>query len=195
MNEEKRKQETTDGSPDQEGRRRLLKGLVATTPVILSVTSRPVLAARTCSESGQLSGNLSDAVTCQSEGCSPGYWKNHTNRWHRNYPTDATFNSVFGVTAFSSSATLDQVIDQQADPTSDAIASFGNCSNAGNLLKQLGFHAVAALQNAATNVKYDLDVLAVRASVQAAIGSGNCAEVESLKNTLDYYNNQSCPLQ
>jgi hypothetical protein len=61
-------------------RRRFIKGTAAASPVLLSLVSRPVMgAARFCSASGFLSGNLSQPQT--SDGCgglSPGYYKNHS---------------------------------------------------------------------------------------------------------------------
>lgn len=67
---DKDKQSTPDTS-----RRRLLKGVVGATPVILAVSSKPVLAGM-CRVSGYLSGNLSQPekeTLCG--GHSPEYWR------------------------------------------------------------------------------------------------------------------------
>ncbi|MDH5436309.1 MAG: hypothetical protein OEX83_06070 [Gammaproteobacteria bacterium] len=57
-------------------RRRLAKASVAAVPVVLTLTSRPVLGAY-CSVSGMLSGNLSrDTSNVHCDGFSPGYWGN-----------------------------------------------------------------------------------------------------------------------
>lgn len=61
-------------------RRRFIKGTAAASPILLSLVSRPVMgAARFCTASGLMSGNLSQPQT--SDGCgglSPGYWKIHS---------------------------------------------------------------------------------------------------------------------
>jgi len=57
-------------------RRKLAKAGVGVVPVIMTLTSRPVLGAY-CSVSGMLSGNLSrDTSQVHCEGFSPGYWGN-----------------------------------------------------------------------------------------------------------------------
>ena len=74
-------------------RRRLLKGTVAATPLLLTAVSRPVLGGGVCTPSGFLSGNLSHAthhVTCG--GRSPGYWKKNCPHHHRN----RLFRDIFG---------------------------------------------------------------------------------------------------
>ncbi len=179
-----------------ESRRRLLKGIVASAPVVASVASRPVLAARNCSESGQLSGNASGTgPECGGEGCTPGFWKNHTGLWHYDYPTSAVFDTVFGVAIFGNTATLYEVVWNQVEPTGSDVNCVQNTQHPNNphkLVKALGRHAVAALQNAATSVSYDLTVGQVVASVQSAIVS-NCGDVKTTKNTLKDLNQQGCP--
>lgn len=174
-----------------EHRRRLLKGIVASAPVVASVASRPVLAARNCSESGQLSGNASDTgPACGGEGCTSDFWKANTALWHYDYPPGAVFDTVFGVSVFGS-ATFKEVINQLA-PVTGTVA----CQTGGGApdpsIKTLGVEAVAALQNAATSVSYDLTVGQVIASVQLAI-TGDCTAVEDAKTTLESLNNQGCP--
>ncbi|MGQ5523141.1 hypothetical protein ACUHMQ_07750 [Chitinimonas sp. PSY-7] len=77
-------------------RRRLIKG-AAVAPVLMSLASRPVMgAARRCSASGFMSGNVS-LQPGQSPSCgglSPGYWKNHTT-WPAPYTPTTEFHSVF----------------------------------------------------------------------------------------------------
>lgn len=187
-------------APD-EGRRRFAKGLAVSAPVIMTLAGRPVWAARNCSESGQLSGNLSDELAfgpCGGEGCSPGFWKNNGIGWHYDYPTGANFNAVFRVTAFEAGATLEDVILGSAEPLVPAGCGFGNEQPWKNALRQLGFHAVAALQNAATSVSYDLTVaeviLSVRNSTTDAVSNCDKGYLETTKTSLETLNNQICPL-
>jgi len=186
--------EAVASGENRENRRRLLKGIVASAPVIASVASRPVLAARNCTESGQLSGNASGPDDeCGGEGCTPGYWKNHLGQWCQSYPPSATFYDVFGVIlANDSSITLEQVITFQV-PNNVTCQHPHPPDLIDNITRVLAYHAVAALQNACTSVAYDLTVTQVITSVQNAIGSGDCSTMEQLKDTLDYLNNQGCP--
>jgi len=69
-----------------------------------------------------------------------------------------------------------------------------NDNNCYNMLRQLGFHAVAALENAATEVKYDIPVDVVIESFQAAYDKGTMSAMEETKDALDKLNNQYCPL-
>lgn len=76
-------QHLSEPSPGHsENRRRLLKGVAAATPVIMTVASRPVLGAQ-CTPSAWVSGNLSDhgrdAISCG--GRSPGYYKTRPEAW------------------------------------------------------------------------------------------------------------------
>ena len=71
-----------EGDPET-GRRRVLKAGLAAAPVIMSVSSRPVLATN-CSVSGMLSGILSrPQYACR--GLSPGYWGQHPLQWPQPY--------------------------------------------------------------------------------------------------------------
>lgn len=187
--------------PDAARRRFATAGLIA--PVILTLSGRTAWATGghggwgggggNCTESGMLSGNLSDpGPPCGGEGCSPGYWKNHTERWHPNYPPTAMFHSVFGVNAFPG-ASLYSVIWQQAEPYIETCTG-GQLDHCKGKLKVLGFHTVAALQNAATEVSFKYDTFAVKAKFLAVYLSGSKQAIEWLKNEFDAENNMGCPL-
>ncbi|HED15322.1 MAG TPA: hypothetical protein ENI64_00670 [Gammaproteobacteria bacterium] len=181
----------------QKKRRKLLKGAVSAAPVILTVASRPVWA-RNCSLSGQLSGNLSDQTEdCAGEGCTPGYWRNHPASWHPSIQDYLLFDVVFGTNVFPN-FTLGQVISLCSNTTINRanINIPVTCTPQSaclNLIIQLGYHAVAAIQNAATEVKYDLTVEEVIAEVQATYAGGDKNEIETQKNRFDMLNNQGCP--
>jgi len=197
-----------------DARRKFLKGAAAVTPVLLSVNSAPIWA-RNCTLSGQLSGNLSnhDDEICGGEGCTPGYWGNrgyHVGSWHPQFPPEMLFFDAFGRDCFPYKTLLDvvkkQVEDQEMviNPScNDPFTGSGsgkpghdkdNEHTCHNMLRQLGFHAVAALQNAATQVKYDISVDVVVQSFQASYDSGSYDAMERTKDTFDQLNNQYCPL-
>jgi hypothetical protein len=169
--------------------------------------SRPAWALN-CTLSGQMSGNMSgvtDAETCGGEGCSPGYWMNHSDRWCPDYAPTMFFNSVFGSVFVSYSPTLYEVICDQCVPYKLATYVNANCSaysspnalaNYQNAVMQLAFHSIAALQNACTAVSFDLTVDEVIKTFQSAYNSGDCnkSNITMVKDQLDILNNQGSPL-
>ncbi len=115
------------------------------------------------------------------EGCTPGYWKNHTglkkqtNQWPpTGFGQGDSFDATFAVVSSFGGTLL------------EALNRGGGGENA------LGRHAVAALLNAAhPAVSYDLSVPQVIAAVGAAYASG---DFEGTKNTLAAFNEQGCPI-
>jgi hypothetical protein len=123
----------------------------------------------------------------KGEGLTPGFWKNNADNynavaWPRDasgtliYSPDQTFGSVFnapvqlGLTALTLAETL----------------SLGGNSGASALAR----HAVAGLLSAThSRVAYPLTARQVIDQVNTALASGNANQIESLKNTLDVYNN------
>jgi hypothetical protein len=77
-------------------RRRFIKGTAAASPVLLSLVSRPVMgAARYCSASGFISGNLSQPHTSEScGGFSPDYYKNN-GPWPSPYGSGTKNNDTY----------------------------------------------------------------------------------------------------
>lgn len=76
-------------------------------------------------------------ITCEppsgSQGCTPGYWKNHIEDWPpTGYSPANFFNTVFGVSYFGPLYTLDNAINQ-----------------GGGGVSRLARHGTAALLNAA----------------------------------------------
>ena len=113
------------------------------------------------------------------QGCTPGYWKNHTERWpSTGYKTTDDFNTVFGVVgnprAFNPSLTLLKA-----------------AQNGGGGLNALGRHAVAALLSSSVLPNYGLTKTQVIQIVHDAIVSGS---YEPTKNVLAQLNMQGCPL-
>ncbi len=131
-----------------EARRRFIKGTAAASPVLLSLVSRPVMgAARICSASGFMSGNVSQpqtAVGCG--GLSPGYYKNHSP-WPSPY-VSGTQTGNGNSSAFSGGTKFHAVF----------IAgkyNYGTKSMLEVLWTEPGsfaFHIIAALLNAASGI-------------------------------------------
>jgi hypothetical protein len=108
------------------------------------------------------------------EGCSHGFWKNHPSKWST-YSTSQTVGSVFtGLPPAISSLTLLKALKQS-----------------GGGLNALTREAIAALLNAAQpGVDYPLTTGEVVDMVNQAIASGNKSTIESLKDTLETFNNR-----
>jgi hypothetical protein len=110
-----------------------------------------------------------------NEGCTPGFWKNHPEAWV-GFDPDETLGSVFS-----------EAPDSIADVTLlDALSLRGGDVNA------LARQAVAALLNAANpDVDYPLTEAEIISMVNDAFATGE--GVESLKDTLDEFNNLAAP--
>lgn len=120
------------------------------------------------------------------EGCTPGYWRqrHHFDDWTGYAPGD----DLAGV--FDIPADLELARPERDDPEDislhDAVTLRGGGVNA--LLR----HAVAALLNAASDdVSYDLTESQVISRVNDALADG---EFEGLKDELETFNEQGCPL-
>jgi hypothetical protein len=113
-------------------------------------------------------------------GCTPGYWRNHYDRW-KGYTADQIFNEVFGVTYLGANVTLGMAVS-----TPQTYGTFA-------------FHAVAALLNSTggtpntdgTTVDYPLNTEEVIALVKAAVAAET---TEIAKDILAGYNEAGCPL-
>lgn len=112
-----------------------------------------------------------------SEGCTPGFWKQsqHFDSWPAPFIPTTLFSTVFE-NAFPG-MTLLQVLQQS-----------------GGGLKVLGGHTVAALLNAASpDVDYDLSQSEV-INMFNAVFPGSNRDYGSLKNSVEAFNEQGCPL-
>ena len=106
------------GGDTKASRRRLLRGALATAPVLMTLVSRPVLAQRICTTpSGFVSINASHPGAAQCSGNGPQYWATHTGpgQWPTGYKPDephaTRFNDAFGnVNYFTGNPTLLSVL-------------------------------------------------------------------------------------
>lgn len=147
---------------------------------------------------GGVAAPASANVIGDSQGCTPGYWKNHTESWRQNTPPDdmpapdARVSSVFsGATAVTADKTLAEALD-----------GGGGAGTVGaeNILMRA---AVAAYLNAASD---DLEFPwrrnargldgrpALVPAVNAAIASRSRSTMLELASQLDADNNLGCPL-
>ncbi len=116
------------------------------------------------------------------EGCTPGYWRNHFDRWQGAASTD-DFDTTFGVDLFTPDITLGMAIWAQ-----------GGGANA------LARHATAALLNSyggvpnsdGATVDYAFTTAEVLAMVQAAAAEGG--DIEGTKDMFAAANEAGCPL-
>jgi hypothetical protein len=107
------------------------------------------------------------------EGCGHGFWKNHPDKWS-GYSPNQTVKSVFP----AAPASIENLT------LLEGLKLGGGGANA--LTRQ----AVAALLNAAhPQVDYPLTTSQVIALVNGAFASGKRIYIESLKHTLDHFNN------
>jgi len=123
------------------------------------------------------------------EGCTPGYWKNHTDSWPpTGYSPSTQVASVFSQASGYPSlgpATLLQALSFQGGPTIDDAAA--------NLLRA----AVAGLLDAShPGVDYPRSAASLIADVNAALASRNRDTILGLASAIDADNNGNggCPL-
>ena len=120
-------------------------------------------------------------ISCAIEGCTLGYWKNHTDRWCGAYRTCDLFGSVFANTPSNlANLTLLQALNL-----------------GGGGIYNLARQGVAALLNACgTDVDYagysDNPQLVINAVSAAYLAGGNAPGL--LGSQLDILNNSGCPL-
>ena len=168
--------------------RRKLTGAALGVSAVFTLASRPVWANQ-CTISGMHSGNLSQAPGVSCAGCTPGYWKQpqHLDAWGPTgfLPTNK-FNTVFSVTQYVKSngspytlLEVLQLLNGNGNGTPDPIST------------NLGFHAVAALLNAAhPNVNYGY----TSGEIIALFQSHYLTDGAALKDSLAMLNERGCPL-
>jgi hypothetical protein len=125
--------------------------------------------------------NVCYALDEGDQGCTPGYWRNHADRWIGVAPAD-DFDATFGVDLFNPDITLGQ-----------AIWLGGGGVNA------FARHATAALLNAyggvpnadGTTVAYPYTAAEVIQMVQDAVANGT---IEATKDLFEAANELGCPL-
>ena len=129
------------------------------------------------------------AVNIGNEGCTPGYWKNHTESWEEygpGYALDDVFDFPASLSSFER-VTLEQAL---------ALKGGSGTSGAAQILLRA---ATASVLNAAhEGVGYPYrrfkEPFGIVPQVNAALASGDRATMLALAATLDAANNLGCPL-
>ena len=117
-----------------------------------------------------------------TEGCTPGYWKNHTDAWVT-YTPSQTVDSVFtGADPSLGSQTL-----------LDALSFQGGSDLVGKeeILLRAG---VAALLNSTSGIDYGVPPQAIINAVNKRLATQNPKKINKLATKLDTRNNLTCPL-
>ncbi|HEY6142530.1 MAG TPA: T9SS type A sorting domain-containing protein, partial [Flavobacterium sp.] len=123
-----------------------------------------------------------EGPSCANEGCTLGYWKNHTDRWCSNYTTCMTIGEVFdNEPAIFTNLTLLEALNL-----------------GGGDIYNLARQGVAALLNTCSDAvdypsPYFNNTQSVIDAVNAAFLAGGDAP-GSLASQLDILNNSGCPL-
>lgn len=129
------------------------------------------------------------ATNIGNEGCTPGYWKNHTGNWQE-YTPGTTLGSVFTFPAGLAAMGNDSMLTALGYPGGPGI------DGGARILMRA---SVAAFLNAAhEDVGYPLRRFStpgeMQSAVNAALASNNRATMLELATYLDGLNNLGCPL-
>ena len=132
-----------------------------------------------------------DASTLENcEGCTPGYWKNHLERWDDQGLDDFT-NTVKYFHSFNQTMGVDQSFTGVPDSTTILEV----ISTGGGGLVALNRHTGAALASADTAINYAYAVAMVIALYQDAVGAIPGPEtITSVHGLLEAANEAGCPL-
>jgi hypothetical protein len=136
-----------------------------------------------------------------NNGCTPGYWRNHADRWAVLNPTDE-YDSTFGLSP-----------PYYVNPTTLAPYTLGYAIWAGGGANELvsdalARHSTAALLNAyggvpdpvdttgdGATVNYKYTPAEVVSMVQAAVQSGDVTQIQATKDAFQAANESGCPLE
>lgn len=113
---------------------------------------------------------------CESQGCTPGYWKNHEETWAPTglNPSDS-WNETFDVVGYDPDVSLLEALNPPTE------------------LQTFGAHSVAALLNALhPDSGYGLSADAVKTLVKDAVESGSWPEMLEVKDILAGLNESGC---
>ena len=154
-----------------------------------SLRTRSFVAIAVLMLSGLAFSTAASADNIGNQGCTPGYWKNHTSNWEE-YSPDMTVAELFPLPA--SLASLGSLTLEEALAGGGGPGELG----AAKILLRAG---VAAFLNAAHEGlgypyrRYD-EPGNIGPRVTAALASGDRATMLSLAAELDAANNLGCPL-
>jgi hypothetical protein len=134
--------------------------------------------ANVCTNYAEITIKVEICIT--DEGCTLGYWKNHTDRWCDTYTTCTRYNSVFAGSTLSPTLTLLEALNLKGNKAGE----------------NLGRQSVAALLNICSgDVAFSSEfatIGALQTYVNAAFGGTPSVNVAG--SHLDELNNAGCPL-
>jgi hypothetical protein len=136
-----------------------------------------------------LTGPASATNIGDDEGCTPGYWKNHTSNWQE-YSTSSKLANNFTLGDFST---------KWGNSTFKDALSFKGGPGLDGAFQILMRASTASFLNAAhEGIGYPLrrfrEPFNIQAQVNAALASGDRDAMLALATELDGYNNLGCPL-
>jgi hypothetical protein len=134
-----------------------------------------------------VSGGVANAENIGQQGCTPGYWKNHTTNWEEYRPT-TQLGTVFTALAGTKYASMTLL---------QALSLKGGTGVDGATQILLRAAAAAVLNAAHEGVGYPyrrFGEFKIIEKVNTALASGNRAQMLNLATTLDKANNLGCPL-
>jgi len=141
---------------------------------------------------GALAASPVGAINIGNEGCTPGYWKNHTDNWFEDVGKPIPVTKTLGGAGYVTSSV------PGTDTLLMALRYRGGPGPEGAERILLRAAAAAWLNAAHEGLGYPYrrykDPGNIVASVNAAIASGNRAQMISLAGLLDDANNLGCPL-
>lgn len=119
------------------------------------------------------------------EGCTPGFWKNHTSAWV-GYTTGQDLDTVFNLGVFDGALGDDSLLEA---------LNYGGGSTNTDAARILLRQAVAALLNAShPDVDYPQTTASIIAAVNAALASNDRATILAAKDIFAGQNEAGCPI-
>ena len=118
-------------------------------------------------------------------GCTPGYWKNHTDSWPAGFTTDTEIGDICGLGSVD-------LNDKAGEDTLLEALNYKGGSGIDGARRILLRAAVAAALNAAATDCYPLECCCIQERVHA-VWDGSRDEILALATELDGYNNAGCP--
>ncbi len=141
---------------------------------------------------GALAASPVGATNIGNEGCTPGYWKNHTDNWFEDAERPIPTTKTLANAKFVTSSAL------AGDTLLDALRYRGGRGPEGAERILLRAAAAAWLNAAHEGLGYPFRRFNnpgnIVETVNAAIASGNRAQMLALATVLDDANNLGCPL-
>jgi hypothetical protein len=169
-------------------------------PILIPNTVSVIAIDPAGNEYGPETADADCAYICRrvgSEGCTPGFWKNHTDCWCNDvYPPSMDVDDVWNALKDPNYVALD---DSKWTPATDTLnesiryrGGGGLAGAARNMLR----HATAALQNACvSDVAYPASVATIISEVNRVLATEDPAEIQALHTILaDWNENSPCPI-